>query len=594
VTVETRAAHADPQEVELKYAVRDPDALRARLEGELPEGISAGPWTTRNDEDAYVDTDDLVLAAAGYGARLRRRGSRFTLSLKSRDRARSDEGDHEPRGASLRPGSEGDGAGAGSVASGEHSPALHRRVELEGPATRSLDPATWPDSAAKERLIGIIGEAPLRIRFIVQQRRAVRNLHDEEGHSAELSLDEVRVRSRGKNVGSFNALEVEAVGEAGALLDRIAANLESSGLVEPEPRSKEVIAAELVEDAEDEAPDAIPGPEGRAAASADDSNDPSAPEDDGLPKPPRSPGVRVDDTLGAAGRKVLRMHLLRMLASEPGTRSGEVAEDLHKMRVATRRMRAAWRVFDGAYRPKLQRRYVRELRETATALGEVRDLDVQIDGLDEYLKSLSPAGAAAMDPLHDEWRRRRDSARERLLELLDSKGYAAFVADYREFVETPGKGEREPLPNAPILVRDTAGGRIWQAYERVRAHDTTLAWADVEGLHALRIDGKRLRYTLEFFREVLPRQSDELIARVTELQDHLGYLNDANVASHMTRTYLVSQASRLPAGSREAIGHYLDSREAEIARLRRLLPPIWRRLTAIPYRRRLGISISTL
>ena len=222
--------------------------------------------------------------------------------------------------------------------------------------------------------------------------------------------------------------------------------------------------------------------------------------------------MRADDTLGAAGRKVLRMHLARMLASEPGTRSGEDAEDLHKMRVATRRMRAAWRVFDGAYRPRFQKRYVMELRETAAALGEVRDLDVQIEGVEAYLKSLSPAGVAAMAPLRSEWRRRRDAARERLLELLDSKDYAEFVADYGDFVETPGKGELEPVPSAPILVRDTAGGRIWQAYERVRAHDTMLAWADVEALHALRIDGKRLRYTLEFFREVLPRQADELIS----------------------------------------------------------------------------------
>ena len=38
------------------------------------------------------------------------------------------------------------------------------------------------------------------------------------------------------------------------------------------------------------------------------------------------------------------------------------------MRVATRRMRAAWRVFDGAY-GQAQRRYVKELRVVAARLG---------------------------------------------------------------------------------------------------------------------------------------------------------------------------------------------------------------------------------
>ena len=52
-----------------------------------------------------------------------------------------------------------------------------------------------------------------------------------------------------------------------------------------------------------------------------------------------------DDHIAEAGRKVLRFHLARMLDREDGTRSGIDPVDVHKMRVATRRQRAAWRVF---------------------------------------------------------------------------------------------------------------------------------------------------------------------------------------------------------------------------------------------------------
>ena len=48
-------------------------------------------------------------------------------------------------------------------------------------------------------------------------------------------------------------------------------------------------------------------------------------------------------------------------------------------------------------------------------------------------------------------------------------------------------------------------------------------------LHALRIDGKRFRYTLEFLREILPASVDPIVAEVTRLQDHIGELNDAHV-----------------------------------------------------------------
>jgi CHAD domain-containing protein len=57
-------------------------------------------------------------------------------------------------------------------------------------------------------------------------------------------------------------------------------------------------------------------------------------------------------------------------------------------------------------------------------------------------------------------------------------------------------------------------------------------------LHALRIACKRMRYTLEFFQEVLGPSTKELIAEIVTLQDHLGDLQDAVVASGILRDYL--------------------------------------------------------
>ena len=96
------------------------------------------------------------------------------------------------------------------------------------------------------------------------------------------------------------------------------------------------------------------------------------------------------------------------------------------------------------------------------------------------------------------------------------------MEDYLEFSESPGAGEVLTPMGQPSLVRDTAGSRILAAYERVRAYETIITWADVLTLHALRIESKRLRYTLEYFAEVMPVGSRKLIAGVTEMQDHLG------------------------------------------------------------------------
>jgi CHAD domain-containing protein len=538
------------EEVELKYAVADPEALQARLETGLLEGVASlggEGWRSVEIEDRYVDTATGSLEAAGLGVRLRRIDGARLVTVKSMAQG-GQEG--EPQ-------------------------ALHRRMELEAPASARMDPGTWPESDARERVESLSGGERLRTRFTLVQHRLERELVSGDGR-ATLSLDASEVRRRGRALGEFTTLEVEAAPGSDGFLKRLAGPLEATGLVSAEARSKERIAHEMV--AADLA----------AAAEA-------ALPTRTRPAVPKQAGVKIDDPLSEAGRKVLSLHLARMLAAEDGARSGEDAEHVHKMRVATRRMRAAWRVFDGAYRPKAQKRYVKELRTVATALGGVRDIDVQLQDLARYAKTLEPEGAADLEPLADAWRTRREQALEELLGLLDSKAYGRFVDDYLDFVATPGADAANDDASRPQRVWDTAAGRIWQAYEQVRAHDSGLRWADVPALHALRIDGKRLRYTLESFREVLPPgPTGELLAVVTRMQDHLGLLNDADVAATATRTWLMTASSGLGPAAREAAGAYLVAREAEIPRLRRTFPVIWRRVAGPAFRRRLALAISAL
>ncbi|CAN5473670.1 hypothetical protein BH24CHL9_BH24CHL9_11730 [soil metagenome] len=539
-----------PREIELKYLVRDEPALRgwlARHWGGALDGVAVEDSRTVQVEDRYVDTARGALERAGFGARLRRVDEGpWVITVKS--------------SSHLRPAS-------GGAANKSPSRALSQRVEVEGPADERLDPGVWPPSAASGLVDEARGRGRLRTLFTISQRREQQTLRLDEG-PVQLTLDWVAILRGGRALGSFSVLEVEArSSSAGAGLGRLSELLEATGFVTPEPRSKEEMARCLV--AQD-----------------------AAARSDRLPDVPRSPGISAEDPLAEAGRKVLRMHLARMLSYEAGTRAGADPEDLHKMRVATRRMRAAWRVFEGAYRPRVQRRYVRELRSVARALGEVRDMDVLLEGLDGYLAQLTDPGRAAMGPLRSEWRQQREAARRELLALLDSRPYQDFVEDYLDFTETSRAGELEAGASAPSLVRDTAGSRILAAYERVRAYETVMAWADVPTLHVLRIEGKRLRYTLEYFAEVLPVSARTLIADVTAIQDHLGLMNDAHVAATLTRTWLDTHAHRLPPVSREAVGLYLDSREAETERLRRTFGPVWRRLTGPGFRRALVLAIT--
>ena len=308
----------------------------------------------------------------------------------------------------------------------------------------------------------------------------------------------------------------------------------------------------------------------------------------------KTPGVTGDDLHAEAGRKVLRFHLARMIAREPGTREGEDPEELHAMRVSTRRMRAAWRVFGDGFRDARTTKFRRRLRIVAARLGTVRDLDVLIEATEGFAASLPSSERDGLDPLIAAWREQRDAGRRLLVRELDSAGHRRFVEDYRDFVLTPGADVRPVDPTSPHRVRDTAGSRIWNAYEQVRAYESVLKWADVPTLHQLRIEAKRLRYTLEFVREALGPEAPALISRVVALQDHLGAMNDAEVGANMARAYLVEHAGELSDSQAGAISRYLVAREREVARLKRTVGVPWRGVSGLTFRRALGRTLATL
>jgi hypothetical protein len=95
-----------------------------------------------------------------------------------------------------------------------------------------------------------------------------------------------------------------------------------------------------------------------------------------LPRVRKTLGVKAIDTMAEAGRKILRFHFAHMLSHEKGTLLGEDIEELHDMRVATRRMRAAFDVFGQYLKPKAVKKHLKRLRTAGRMLGRVRDLDV--------------------------------------------------------------------------------------------------------------------------------------------------------------------------------------------------------------------------
>jgi CHAD domain-containing protein len=312
----------------------------------------------------------------------------------------------------------------------------------------------------------------------------------------------------------------------------------------------------------------------------------------------KSPGVLPDDPMSEAGRKVLRFHFERMLEHEPGTRRGEDIEELHDMRVATRRMRAAFRVFSPYFDPDALQPFLKGLQRTGRALGGVRDLDVFMEKAQRYLDELPEEERASLDPLLADWREQREAKRAQMLEHLDSKRYQQFVRDFGEFLLTEGAGALpvpadEPLPHH---VCHLVPALIYNRYQVVRGYETVIEGAPIATLHALRIDCKRLRYSLEFFREVLGPEAEDVIREVVTVQDHLGNLHDADVACGLLVGFLDGWAR---AEQRERINvsgvtRYLVAEQNELRELIESFPEAWQHFDRAEVRRKLALAVSVL
>jgi CHAD domain-containing protein len=300
-----------------------------------------------------------------------------------------------------------------------------------------------------------------------------------------------------------------------------------------------------------------------------------------LPSLPPAPlALSGLEPAGEGARRVLRRFFERMLAREEDVRGGEDAEDLHQMRVATRRLRASLQVVDQIFDPELIGRFRRRLRRAARSLGAVRDLDVFLAALQDYHATLAAGKAAALDPLIAAAVEKRTQARSTMLETLDSGRYGRFKQAFSAMLTTPDAG-LAPLPetNAPPRVRDLAGSVIWRRYEEWRAFEAVLDGAPDTTLHNARIAGKRLRYTLEFFSDALGPKTSELLEQLAALQEHLGLLQDGVTA----RVHIDDLGMRNDPGALMYLAH-LDARQSALLDE---LPTFWGKVASATYRRKL-------
>jgi CHAD domain-containing protein len=320
------------------------------------------------------------------------------------------------------------------------------------------------------------------------------------------------------------------------------------------------------------------------------------------PEPLQSIGVSPDDSLAQAGRKVWLYHFALMLNHEEGTLFGGDIEELHDMRVATRRMRTAFDIFGPAFTPKIMKRFLKGLRTTGSVLGEVRDMDVLLENAINYQGNMKERKAPGLEPLLSEWKQMIDKKRSKMTKHLQSEAYHTFKYNFNLFLQAPENiTEPASLNNGTNShIRDIVPILVYSRYATVRAYDAILPSASVTQLHALRIEFKKFRYLLEYFKEILGENAGQAITELKQLQDHLGGLHDADVACQLVRDFLKDwEEDQLGKPITERVNPeptvtYLAFLHAERYRLTISFPELWRKFSRPEFRQIIAQAISLL
>jgi triphosphatase len=265
---------------------------------------------------------------------------------------------------------------------------------------------------------------------------------------------------------------------------------------------------------------------------------------------------------------VLRRQFATMRAHEGGTRLGKDPEELHAMRVATRRMRSALKFFEDAL-PKEVDRFREELKFFAGVLGEVRDLDVQIEQLGIWISEADEEDRGPLSKTVNFLEKRRAAAREDLLEALDSGRYERFESSFAGFLKRGPAAEGyagEPVRAvAPDLL--SKPHRKW--YKAAGRVDET---SHPEEYHDLRKKGKRLRYALEFLSGVYgEKATGRIVKALKDLQDELGRHQDLIVSADLLKQ-LATEGRKLPSKTAFAMGALAERNLQEAAGIRASLP----------------------
>lgn len=259
-----------------------------------------------------------------------------------------------------------------------------------------------------------------------------------------------------------------------------------------------------------------------------------------------------------------------------GIKNSSDIEHVHRCRVATRRIRSALLIFKECLRPKDFKRISREIRHLTKMLGKARDMDVQIEFLDSFIRNLNHDSKEKNAKFFSTENTCQDSGRKIILQVKNPhlpgpECLKLRIEQERAKIQPEIVEELEIFKS--IKVTENLNKILQKIKKEAESRKTDIhspyglkkAYTDIskrteelflyesyipdeenkEKHHEMRIAAKRLRYTLEIYSDIYKGELNEIISSVKKIQELLGDIHDNDVWESYLNVFLEDERRRI-------------------------------------------------
>ncbi len=253
-----------------------------------------------------------------------------------------------------------------------------------------------------------------------------------------------------------------------------------------------------------------------------------------------------DDCTCQYGAAIILQNLDSLLIEVEGVLLGEDIEYIHRMRVSSRRLRAAIPVFKDCFPPKNVRLWQKNIRNITRALGEARDRDVQLDLLNGYLqKDIDPKIKFGIRRLSLRLSQHRKALQNDVNQSILDFNESGVAENIKKIIIPLAELNGTNYPYTFALYK-IAADTIREALDQLISHEAYIFDpANILELHQMRISAKKLRYSLEIFSSLYADQLKPYIQNTKKCQDQLGEIHDCDVWLDFIPAFIEEERERI-------------------------------------------------